>query len=155
MISLGVIFDKLTNEYNTVCYHITKHYISVLFFSRQINTQTMTQPYNQHRHSHHRQVPIICKIIFTTVILLANIFRPCQCSFGNGAAATSVPPTTAKFSVHMVRSPESAVAPAKDEVLFECELNVKPDQLRWRFRPQSTKPEKNNFVYLNKHVTTH
>lgn len=122
-----------------------------------LSTKTMTQPYKHHlnrcydNHHHRHHATTVCKIIFTTVILLANIFLPCQCYHNNGQLSSSTP-SAAKFSVHMVRSPESAVAPVKDEVLFECELNVKPDQLRWRFRPQSIKSTVNNYIYLKKNV---
>lgn len=132
------------------------------FFFVGFSTKTMTQPYkkhpnrcynHQHNHlnHHYHHATTVCKIVFTTVILLANIFLPCQCFYNNGQQLSSTP-SPAKFSVHMVRSPESAVAPVKDEVLFECELNVKPDQLRWRFRPQSVKSTSNNYVYLKKNV---
>ncbi|XP_044249756.1 interference hedgehog isoform X2 [Drosophila takahashii] len=39
------------------------------------------------------------------------------------------------------RAPESAVAPKGDEVVFECELNLKPDRLEWRFRRSGSEPE--------------
>ncbi|XP_055374768.1 interference hedgehog isoform X2 [Condylostylus longicornis] len=39
-----------------------------------------------------------------------------------------------KFGVWMERSPESTVAPNGDEVLFECEINIIPDNIEWRFR---------------------
>ncbi|KAH8289103.1 hypothetical protein KR054_000388 [Drosophila jambulina] len=49
--------------------------------------------------------------------------------------------TPADLGVFFERAPESAVAPKGDEVVFECELNLKPDRLEWRFRRSgSTEP---------------
>ncbi|XP_043949057.1 interference hedgehog isoform X2 [Drosophila biarmipes] len=48
----------------------------------------------------------------------------------------------ANLGVRFERAPESAVAPKGDEVVFECELNLKPDRLEWRFRRSgSIEPE--------------
>lgn len=41
------------------------------------------------------------------------------------------------LGVSIERAPESAVAPKGDEVVFECEMNLKPDRLEWRFRNSS------------------
>lgn len=49
----------------------------------------------------------------------------------------------------MLRSPESTVAPLNDEVLFECELNLAPDRLEWRFLPETSRGEKNDYIYIN------
>lgn len=55
-----------------------------------------------------------------------------------------------KFGVHMIRSPESNIAPQGDEVQFECELNLEPDRLEWRFLPQDRLGRsKNDFIYMN------
>lgn len=57
----------------------------------------------------------------------------------------------------MSRSPESTTAPAGDEVLFECELNLIPERLEWRFRPQDAAGSRDDYVYLNRNghnVTT-
>lgn len=53
------------------------------------------------------------------------------------------------LGVHIVRSPESAVAPKGDEVVFECELNLTPDRLEWRFRHTSVRAtDATNYKYL-------
>lgn len=55
----------------------------------------------------------------------------------------------ASLGVHVVRSPESAVAPQGDEVVFECELNLAPERLEWKFRPASRRTiDGSNFQYL-------
>lgn len=60
-----------------------------------------------------------------------------------------------KFGVHMIRSPESNIAPQGDEVQFECELNLEPDRLEWRFLPQDRLGDsKNDYIYMNLNVST-
>ncbi|XP_058055756.1 interference hedgehog-like [Anopheles bellator] len=54
------------------------------------------------------------------------------------------------IGVYMVRSPESTIAPADDEVLFECELNLVPERLEWRFRAQGTPGNRKDYVYIGK-----
>lgn len=55
----------------------------------------------------------------------------------------------ASLGVHVVRSPESAVAPQGDEVVFECELNLAPERLEWKFRPANLRTiDGSNFQYL-------
>jgi len=49
------------------------------------------------------------------------------------------------LGVFIERGPESAVAPKGDEVVFECEMNLKPDRLEWRFRYSTRDP----YRYLN------
>lgn len=60
--------------------------------------------------------------------------------------ATTTTAPSSKLRLYMVRSPETTVAPLGDEVLFECALNVEPERLEWRFRPQGGK---NELMYLN------
>ncbi|SPP89193.1 interference hedgehog isoform X2 [Drosophila guanche] len=50
----------------------------------------------------------------------------------SSSTSSSSSPTT--LGVYIERAPESAVAPKGDEVVFECEMNLKPDRLEWRFR---------------------
>ncbi|XP_055607220.1 interference hedgehog-like [Uranotaenia lowii] len=59
--------------------------------------------------------------------------------------------STKSLGVYMIRSPESTTAPAGDEVLFECELNLIPERLEWRFRPQDRPGNREDYSYLNKH----
>lgn len=57
---------------------------------------------------------------------------------------------SSSLGVHIVRSPESAVAPKGDEVVFECELNLAPDRLEWRFRHTSARAtDAMNYNYLH------
>lgn len=78
-------------------------------------------------------------IEFCIYILLATHLTPeCTCS-----------KSTHILGMTMLRSPESTVAPLGDEVLFECELNLAPDRLEWRFLPETSRGEKNDFIYIN------
>lgn len=55
----------------------------------------------------------------------------------------------------MIRSPESNIAPQGDEVQFECELNLEPDRLEWRFLPQDRLGDnKNDYIYMSSNVST-
>lgn len=68
---------------------------------------------------------------------------------------TSNSPTLTKLGVYMLRSPETTVAPQGDEVQFECELNLEPERLDWRFRPQTKIGDntKNDYIYIHKTVS--
>ncbi|XP_052857273.1 interference hedgehog isoform X2 [Drosophila gunungcola] len=70
------------------------------------------------------------------VLLLASSVSHIHANDG-GASSASAPAT---LGIFFERAPESAVAPKGDEVVFECELNLKPDRLEWRFR-RSGSPE--------------
>ncbi|XP_046867433.1 interference hedgehog isoform X2 [Drosophila willistoni] len=61
-------------------------------------------------------------------------------SFVYAAASSGNSNSTATLGAFIERAPESAVAPKGDEVVFECELNLKPDRLKWRFRRNSGLP---------------
>ncbi|XP_035897356.1 interference hedgehog-like isoform X1 [Anopheles stephensi] len=52
------------------------------------------------------------------------------------------------LGVYIIRAPESTIAPADDEVLFECELNLLPEQLDWRFRAQGTAGLRKDYVII-------
>lgn len=83
-------------------------------------------------------------------LILNLLFRSCHCSTQQQPQQEQ---PSSKLGVHMVRSPESTVAPLRDEVLFECELNLEPERLDWRFRSLSSKGTKDDFIYLNKNVS--
>ncbi|XP_037724607.1 interference hedgehog isoform X1 [Drosophila subpulchrella] len=70
------------------------------------------------------------------VVLLLTISLHTILASDNGSSSG------ANLGVLFERAPESAVAPKGDEVVFECELNLKPDRLEWRFRRSGfTEPE--------------
>ncbi|XP_046801983.1 interference hedgehog isoform X2 [Lucilia cuprina] len=54
------------------------------------------------------------------------------------------------LGVYFERSPESAVAPKGDEVVFECEVNLAPDRLEWKFRHSSNRSgDGSKYKYLS------
>ncbi|XP_061508008.1 interference hedgehog isoform X3 [Anopheles gambiae] len=79
-----------------------------------------------------------------------------------GGTSGSVPPSSQQYSggssgrssggsglgLYIIRAPESTIAPADDEVLFECELNLMPEQLDWRFRAQGTAGQRKDYVLI-------
>lgn len=84
------------------------------------------------------------------VLLITNILPQCRCLASSSSSSSS------RFGVHMVRSPESNIAPQGDEVQFECELNLEPDRFEWRFLTQDRVGDnKNDYIYMNANVSIH
>lgn len=53
----------------------------------------------------------------------------------------------------MLKSPESTDAPPGDEVQLQCELNLPPEKLEFRFRPQGSSPEeRDRLINIHKMV---
>ncbi|XP_033168509.1 interference hedgehog isoform X2 [Drosophila mauritiana] len=67
------------------------------------------------------------RLVVFLLVLMTTCIYTLQASDSNSSVATTL-------GVLFERAPESAVAPKGDEVVFECELNLKPDRLEWRFR---------------------
>lgn len=100
--------------------------------------------------------------VFCTLFLSQLIFQHDQClASPQTTHATSA--ASDKLGAYMLRQPESTIAPLYDEVLFECGLNLTPDRLEWRFRPQftsrtasyhiSNNDNINDFIYLSENVS--
>lgn len=88
------------------------------------------------------------QLIFVLLILTQILQQP-TCLVSSTSSSNN------KFGVHMIRSPESNIAPQGDEVQFECELNLDPDRLEWRFLPQDRLGDnKNDYIYMNSNVST-
>jgi hypothetical protein len=49
--------------------------------------------------------------------------------------------TESSLGTFMIKSPESTDAPPGDEVQLQCELNLPPEKVEFRFRPQNSRPE--------------
>lgn len=81
------------------------------------------------------------KFVLLCTLLIANIFPLCKCSSNSP-----------KLGVHIIRSPESTIAPLRDEVLFECEFNLDPERLEWRFRSSNSNGTVNDYLYLKINV---
>lgn len=55
----------------------------------------------------------------------------------------------------MLKSPESTDAPLSDEVQLQCELNLPPDRVEFRFRPQkSSDDERDRVINIQNTVNT-
>uniref|UniRef100_A0A182K3H9 Interference hedgehog n=1 Tax=Anopheles christyi TaxID=43041 RepID=A0A182K3H9_9DIPT len=65
-----------------------------------------------------------------------------------GSSARSSGSGGSGLGVYIIRAPESTIAPPDDEVLFECELNLVPEQLDWRFRAQGTAGQRKDYVLI-------
>ncbi|XP_017095082.2 interference hedgehog isoform X2 [Drosophila bipectinata] len=79
----------------------------------------------------HKLIPALTLTLMVTLTLVGSLRASSEIS-----SSGSDP-----LGVYFERAPESAVAPKDDEVVFECELNLKPDSLEWRFRRSgSTEP---------------
>lgn len=74
--------------------------------------------------------------------------RSSQSSTTTSASSTKAE----KFGAYMERQPESTIAPLYDEVLFECGLNLMPDRIEWRFRPQKQRQQNNSNGYLGDYI---
>lgn len=111
----------------------------VFLLSRHEIIATMTSINHNHYRPHHQHH--MTKFLFLCTFLFANIFPSCKCSSNSS-----------KLGVHMIRSPESTIAPLRDEVLFECELNLNPDRLEWRFRSSDSNGIVDDYLYLKKNV---
>lgn len=99
----------------------------------------MTSIKHNHYRPHHQHH--MTKFVVLCSLLIANILPSCKCSSNSS-----------KLGVHMIRSPESTIAPLRDEVLFECELNLNPDRLEWRFRSSHSNGTVDDYLYLRKNV---
>ncbi|XP_053693897.1 interference hedgehog-like [Sabethes cyaneus] len=103
-------------------------------------------------HSSHHSSPLSAGASLSTAAASASVSGGSSSSSSSSAAGT-----TKSLGVYMIRSPESTVAPAGDEVLFECELNLIPERLEWRFRNQYSQGSREDYTYLDKNnhnVTT-
>lgn len=49
--------------------------------------------------------------------------------------------TESTLGTYMSIQPESTDAPAGDEVQLRCEMNLPPDKVEFRFRPQNASPD--------------
>lgn len=103
---------------------------------------------------------VIKSTIFSTLFLTQFVFQHNVCV---ASSQSSTAPSN-KLGAHMLRQPESTIAPLYDEVLFECGLNLAPDRLEWRFRPHHTprtasfsmhnnNDNVNDFIYLSENVS--
>lgn len=61
--------------------------------------------------------------------------------------------SASSLGTYMTVSPESTDAPAGDEVQLQCELNLPPEKVEFRFRPlNSTSNERDKLIDIHKMV---
>lgn len=72
------------------------------------------------------QKPLLGLLLISTILCELNAFAH---------------ETESSLGTFMTKSPESTDAPPGDEVQLQCELNLPPDKLEFRFRPQNSSPE--------------
>ena len=61
---------------------------------------------------------------------------------------------SSSLGTYMSIQPESTDAPAGDEVQLRCELNLPPDKVEFRFRPQNSSPdERDRLINVQKMVS--
>lgn len=84
------------------------------------------------------QKPLIVLLLISSLILELN-------AFGHD--------TESSLGTFMIKSPESTDAPPGDEVQLQCELNLPPEKLEFRFRPQNSSPdERDRLINIHKMV---
>lgn len=89
-------------------------------------------------------------IYFNTKPLLVALLISCLCSgvlnaYGHDAESS--------LGTFMTQVPESSDAPQGDEVQLQCELNLPPEKLEFRFRPQNSSPDdRDQLINIHKMV---
>lgn len=100
----------------------------------------------------------ILHIIFNFLIISSSFtFRDKNLMYDVNAAPTSSSPSSSSSSsgIQMKRTPESTVAPLGDEVLFECEPDVAPDQLKWRYHAQNSDDNnKHDYIFITNEMVS-
>lgn len=94
-----------------------------------------------HKNIYFNQKPL-CVLLLISLMLPMNLNATSQSRETESGLGTS-----------MLKSPESTDAPPGDEVQLQCELNLPPDRVEFRFRPQnSSDNEKDRLINIHKMV---
>uniref|UniRef100_A0AAG5CZI3 Interference hedgehog n=1 Tax=Anopheles atroparvus TaxID=41427 RepID=A0AAG5CZI3_ANOAO len=99
---------------------------------------------HQHHHQHHQHHQQSAQHASGAAASASQAYS------GSSARSSGGGGNGGGLGVYMIRSPESTIAPANDDVLFECELNLVPERLEWRFRAQGTPGTRKDYVYIGK-----
>lgn len=126
----------------------------------------MTKTMKTTTHSTKRLTGDLLRIIKSTIcctLFVSQLFFQHDLCLAAPQSTHATSASSDKLGAHMERQPESTIAPLYDEVLFECGLNLTPDRLEWRFRPQytsrtasyhiSNNDNINDFIYLSENVS--
>lgn len=80
------------------------------------------------------------------VLLLISLILPSELNASNYENESGL-------GTSMIKSPESTDAPPGDECQLQCELNLPPDRVEFRFRPQnSSHDERDRVINIHKMV---
>ncbi|XP_052863109.1 interference hedgehog-like [Anopheles cruzii] len=118
--------------------HHTHHHAQQQQHHHQARNQGAAASGDEHPHNHHHHHSG------------SSAPGSSQSRSNNGGGPGGSSSSSSGIGVYMIRSPESTIAPADDEVLFECELNLVPERLEWRFRAQGTPGNRKDYVYIGK-----
>lgn len=87
---------------------------------------------------------------FVVVLLINALLIELNAHSHDGVSSAS----ESSLGTYMIKSPESTDAPPGDEVQLQCELNLPPEKLEWRFRPQNSNPnDRDGLINIHKMVT--
>lgn len=79
------------------------------------------------------------------VLLISCLFSSVLNAYGHDAESS--------LGTFMTQVPESSDAPQGDEVQLQCELNLPPEKLEFRFRPQNSSPDdRDQLINIHKMV---
>uniref|UniRef100_A0A182VZ42 Interference hedgehog n=1 Tax=Anopheles minimus TaxID=112268 RepID=A0A182VZ42_9DIPT len=111
--------------------------------------QSSNSHHSHHSHGHHHQASVHGGSGGTSSHHSGSGSAPSSHQYGGSSARSSGGGSSnSGLGVYIIRAPESTIAPADDEVLFECELNLVPEQLDWRFRAQGTTGQRKDYVLI-------
>uniref|UniRef100_A0A182PRH7 Interference hedgehog n=1 Tax=Anopheles epiroticus TaxID=199890 RepID=A0A182PRH7_9DIPT len=108
--------------------------------------QSSYSHHSHHSHGHHHQAAPHGVLSGTGSHHSGSGSATASQQYGSSSGRSSS--SGSGLGVYIIRAPESTIAPADDEVLFECELNLVPEQLDWRFRAQGTSGQRKDYVLI-------
>ncbi|XP_049288252.1 interference hedgehog-like isoform X2 [Anopheles funestus] len=111
------------------------------------SSQSSYSHHSHHPHGHHHQAAVHGGSGATSSHHTGSGSSSHQYG-GSSARSSGGSSSSSGLGVYIIRAPESTIAPADDEVLFECELNLVPEQLDWRFRAQGTTGQRKDYVLI-------
>uniref|UniRef100_A0A182MA69 Interference hedgehog n=1 Tax=Anopheles culicifacies TaxID=139723 RepID=A0A182MA69_9DIPT len=109
--------------------------------------QSSNSHHSHHPHGHHHQAAVHGG--GSSSHHTGSGSAPSSHQYGGSSGRSSGGSSSSSgLGVYIIRAPESTIAPADDEVLFECELNLLPEQLDWRFRAQGTTGQRKDYILI-------
>lgn len=147
--------ENVTIWNSCLVFTFTAMIVHFYIYSRQIfNNKTpisscmSTTKKNQqlHRMKMHTNIYFNQKPLY--VLLLISLMLPMNLN-----ATSASHEMESGLGTSMLKSPESTDAPPGDEVQLQCELNLPPDRVEFRFRPQnSSDDERDRVINIHKMV---